>query len=261
MTIARHARRALAALALLVLPLAPAARAQQAPPPWDAKWYNPKPETNPKPGREDLILPLPCGGAMAFRPVDVPAGTGVLADRPVTLGEPEVDLGYFDYVRNAFLAAPFPAPGGGRALTFTLVPAHHRLLWVDMVDLAWVTLLAAYGAQRRAKRAARYQAAALAAAAAEPASSSSSLPPSSSSSPPPSPAATAAIAASAVRAACPLPSGGAAGGPAADEILRGLAVETGDWEEEGGGGEDDDDDDGATSARAAAAAAAGVLEE
>ena len=60
------------------------------------------------------MLPLPCGGAMVFRPVDVPAGGTVLADRPVTMGEPQTDLGYIDYVHNVFLAAPFPAGDGAR---------------------------------------------------------------------------------------------------------------------------------------------------
>ena len=40
----------------------------------------------------------------------------------------------------------WPAVG---AVTFTLVPAPHRLLFVDAADLAWVTLLAAYAAQKR----------------------------------------------------------------------------------------------------------------
>jgi len=42
---------------------------------WDPRWFN------PQPAEGDLILPLPCGGAMAFRPVDVPSGPGPLDDR------------------------------------------------------------------------------------------------------------------------------------------------------------------------------------
>ena len=118
----------------------------------------------------------------------------------------------------------WPAVG---AITFTLVPAMHRVLWVDMVELAWVTLLAAYGAQRRARRAARALASAPAAA---------------------SPAAAASVLAAASRAACALPTAGVAGGPAADELVRGLAAET--W--------DDDDDDATTSDAGAAALAAAV---
>ena len=31
---------------------------------WDARWFN------PQPAEGDLVLSLPCGGAMTFRPVD-----------------------------------------------------------------------------------------------------------------------------------------------------------------------------------------------
>lgn len=36
-------------------------------------------------------------------------------------------------------------------LTYTIVPLEARLLWVDAVDLGWVSVLAAYAAQRRGK--------------------------------------------------------------------------------------------------------------
>lgn len=76
---------------------------------WDAKWFN------PQPAEGDLVLPLPCGGAMAFRPVDVPSAPGPLDDRAVTVGQADTELGYSEYLRGAFLAAPFPSPeGGGR---------------------------------------------------------------------------------------------------------------------------------------------------
>ena len=117
----------------------------------------------------------------------------------------------------------WPAVG---AITFTLVPAIHRVLWVDMVELAWVTLLAAYGAQRRARRSARALA----------------------SVPIASPAASASVLAAASRAACALPTAGVSGGPAADELVRGLAAET--W--------DGDDDDATTSDAGQAALAAAV---
>ena len=73
---------------------------------WDARWFN------PQPAEGDLILPLPCGGAMAFRPVDVPSGPGPLDDRALTMGQAATELGYSEYLRGAFLAAPFPIPAG-----------------------------------------------------------------------------------------------------------------------------------------------------
>ena len=75
---------------------------------WDPRWFN------PQPAEGDLVLPMPCGGAMAFRPVDVPSGAGPLDDRALTLGQADTELGYSEYLHGAFLAAPFPMPGGRR---------------------------------------------------------------------------------------------------------------------------------------------------
>ncbi len=90
------------------LPLLFLVAAGPPPPAWEQAM------TNPRPAASDLVLPLPCGGAMAFVPVDVPAGSGPLDDRPVTLGDAGRDLGYSEYLRVAWLAAPFPGEAGGR---------------------------------------------------------------------------------------------------------------------------------------------------
>lgn len=89
--------RALAGLLLL----APAIAAAQAP-----AW--PEAATNPRPAEGDLVLPLPCGGAIAFRPVPVPAPPGLLADREVMLGQPDAETGYAEFLRRSFLAGSFP---------------------------------------------------------------------------------------------------------------------------------------------------------
>jgi len=87
--------------AFLLLFLAAAAPA----PPWEERYYNPK----PAPG--DLALPIPCGGALILRPVAVPAGNAALDDRAIQLGSPSAELGFNEYQRGAFLAAPFTADG------------------------------------------------------------------------------------------------------------------------------------------------------
>jgi hypothetical protein len=71
---------------------------------WDDAYFNPKPAAG------DLILPMPCDGAMAFRPVEVIDRGGPLDDRRVELGTAETELGFNEFFHETFLAAPFPSP-------------------------------------------------------------------------------------------------------------------------------------------------------
>ncbi|BCQ42563.1 hypothetical protein ERHA55_00900 [Erwinia rhapontici] len=48
--------------------------------PWTGDSYNPKPDD------DDIILPMPCEGSMAFRRVEIPLA-GPLDDLPITLGQ------------------------------------------------------------------------------------------------------------------------------------------------------------------------------
>ena len=89
-------------LVLVAMLLTTPARAE-----WETKFFDPHPIDG------DLVLPLPCGGAMAFRPVDVPSGPGPLDDRAVTLGQAATDQGYSEYLRSDFLGAPFPGEQTG----------------------------------------------------------------------------------------------------------------------------------------------------
>ena len=100
--------------ALLTVTVAPAMAA--GPARWASRWFNPKSAAG------NLILPLPCGGAIAFRPVAVLAGTGLLADRPITLGSANATLGYNQYQRQTFLAAPFKGPGASRVFYLGTYP-------------------------------------------------------------------------------------------------------------------------------------------
>jgi Sulfatase-modifying factor enzyme 1 len=44
----------------------------------------------------------------------VPTENGPLDDRPVLMGDPDRGLGVTEYIHSSSIAAPFPAPGGGR---------------------------------------------------------------------------------------------------------------------------------------------------
>lgn len=61
---------------------------------------------NPKPMEDDIIVPMPCGGAMAFRPVatesDSPFG-----DQRIELGGDAQETGFLEHSRPAFVAGPF----------------------------------------------------------------------------------------------------------------------------------------------------------
>jgi len=62
----------------------------------------------------DLMLPMPCGAAMAFQKVIVPVEAGnPLADRRVRLGQSLDQTGYSDYLRPAFLRGAFGDPDSG----------------------------------------------------------------------------------------------------------------------------------------------------
>jgi hypothetical protein len=53
--------------------------------PWDTKFFN------PKPAEDDVILPMPCEGSMAFRKIHVPLDKP-LDDLKVMLGSDSGDL-------------------------------------------------------------------------------------------------------------------------------------------------------------------------
>ena len=75
---------------------------------WEEKYYNPKPQA------EDVILPMPCEGAMAFRKVQIPV-SDPLGDYPVTLGKNSDEWGYLEQSYTTHIAGSFtvkkPEPG------------------------------------------------------------------------------------------------------------------------------------------------------
>ncbi len=68
--------------------------------PWPEKYYNPHPVEG------DLLLPMPCGGSMAFRPVEVPSA-GWLSDREVVLGGTDERFSHAENSRYAYLSGSF----------------------------------------------------------------------------------------------------------------------------------------------------------
>jgi formylglycine-generating enzyme required for sulfatase activity len=101
--------RPLAALLALLLP----GTALADPPSWPPRWEEAR--FNPRPASGDLVLPIPCGGAMAFRFVATPASDGPLDDRTVTLGSGEASAGPAEFLRTEALVGPFsPLAGDGR---------------------------------------------------------------------------------------------------------------------------------------------------
>ena len=79
---------------------------------WDPRFFDPA-------GNADLVLPLPCGGAMAFQRVDTPVpADDPIGDRKVQLGLGDTTAGYVNYLRRAHLRGGFTDEGGGGAHYF-----------------------------------------------------------------------------------------------------------------------------------------------
>ncbi len=87
------------------------AGAQETGTPWPLAYTDPAAER----GRAaDLVLPMPCGAAMAFQKVTVPVSAeDPLDDRRVRLGQSLDRTGYSDYLRPAFLRGAFRDPSAG----------------------------------------------------------------------------------------------------------------------------------------------------
>ena len=76
---------------------------------WEEKYFNPKPADG------DVILPMPCDGAMTFRKVSVPLANP-LDDYAITVGQDSGDWGYLEQARPAHIAGSFTVakPEAGR---------------------------------------------------------------------------------------------------------------------------------------------------
>ena len=67
---------------------------------WDALDFNPKPLP------DDVVLPMPCGGAMVFRKVFVSVGEP-MQDYPVTLGSVDQEWGFLEGTHQTYIAGSF----------------------------------------------------------------------------------------------------------------------------------------------------------
>lgn len=84
---------------LLLMPLLALASVGSA-----ADW--PKEFSNPNPVKDDVVLPMPCGGAMVFRKALIP-NQGPLNDYGIVLGGNEDGVDYAEHTRPAFVAGSF----------------------------------------------------------------------------------------------------------------------------------------------------------
>ncbi len=92
---------------------------------WEDKHFNPKPMA------DDVALPMPCGGTMVFRKVEVPSD-GPLDDYPIILGGNDEGRGYSEGAHNAYIAGAFP---GGKSLRYTLMAKY------DVTELQWAAVM------------------------------------------------------------------------------------------------------------------------
>lgn len=99
-----RARRGLVdGLLLLAACLAPLHGHAQAPAAWPAN------QVNPKAANGDVLLPMPCGGSMAFRRVNIPSADA-LDDRRVQLGGTEAKFAYAEGTRTDYVGGGFTDP-------------------------------------------------------------------------------------------------------------------------------------------------------
>ncbi len=69
---------------------------------WAAEYFNPSSLA------DDVILPMPCGGEMAFRKVLIP-DEGPLNDKPIKVGNVDDEYGYAENAHEAYIAGSFDA--------------------------------------------------------------------------------------------------------------------------------------------------------
>lgn len=74
-------------------------------PPWPKKLYDPRPDREGV-GKGELTLPMPCGGSMLFRRIEVKGGDWPGGEL-IVLGSPNVGDGPVDYLRTRYITGTF----------------------------------------------------------------------------------------------------------------------------------------------------------
>ena len=119
-----------------VLAQAPDAASDAAPEPWPLEITDPAGQDG---SAADLMLPLPCGGAMAFQRVLVPVDVAdPLDDRAFRMGQSDPSTGYSDYLRQVHLRGAFTDPESGASYyyiaRYELTQGQFRALTGDCGD-------------------------------------------------------------------------------------------------------------------------------
>lgn len=114
-------------LAALALPALAQAPKTAAPAPWPERFYNPQPSP------DDLILPMPCGGAMAFRRIDVPHER-MLSDRKIVIGGSEERFAYAEGSRYEYIEGSFADRADARRRYYYLAKYETTVLQLDAMS-------------------------------------------------------------------------------------------------------------------------------
>jgi hypothetical protein len=82
-------------------------------PSWGDDEYDPRPVREAEKG-DELLLPLPCGGAMVFRRIEVGGEPGPLGEQQIELGSPSINNAPLDYRHPEYIAGTFGNENGRR---------------------------------------------------------------------------------------------------------------------------------------------------
>ncbi|WP_081298572.1 SUMF1/EgtB/PvdO family nonheme iron enzyme [Gilliamella sp. wkB108] len=104
--------------------------------PWDSKFYN------PKPAKDDVILPMPCDGSLVMKKVFTPTSKP-LDDVKVVLGSNQKELGFAEYATPNYISGSFSDAGNERYFLigkYELTILQYQAVMNDTCPTAKITL-------------------------------------------------------------------------------------------------------------------------